>query len=150
MTELSELIFTTNRPVFPAKKPEEEFRNYVNSNRQDTVRNHYKAMRTNQTLEFVKRMEDKWLKFNFAKLTVMEAFKRLEGYVDSSDPDTSLPNLEHMMQTAEAIRAAGHPDWLQLVGLIHDMGKIQYLWGDEADGQEGKAESNQYALGNCK
>jgi inositol oxygenase len=52
-----------------------------------------------------------------------------------------------MLQTAESIRAAGHPDWLQLVGLIHDMGKIQYLWGEAADGQEGKGDSNQFALG---
>jgi len=28
-------------------------------------------------------------------------FEALKGYVDSSDPDISLPNKEHMMQTAE-------------------------------------------------
>ena len=66
-------------------------------------------------------MEKKWLNFNFDKLTVREAFRKLEGYVDSSDPDSSFPNLEHMLQTAESIREAGHPDWFQLVGLIHDM-----------------------------
>ena len=142
-------LFSENaaKPVFTGKA-EADFRNYVDSRRQDTVRNHYRAMRQSQTLEFVERMEAKWSKFEFDKLTVREAFKKLEGYVDSSDPDTSLPNLEHMMQTAEAIRAASHPDWLQLVGLIHDMGKIQYVWGDAADGQEGKADSNQFALGN--
>ena len=43
--------------------------------------------------------------------------------------------MEHMLQTAEAIRKAGHPDWFQLVGLLHDMGKIQYLWGAPEDGQ---------------
>lgn len=36
------------------------------------------------------------------------------------------------------IRAAGHPDWFQLVGLIHDMGKIMFMWGNSADGQMGK------------
>jgi hypothetical protein len=84
------------------------------------------------------------------------------------------PNLEHMLQTAESIRAAGHPEWFQvqpralpspsyftrcpftttgeficcpplwfllshwhqLVGLLHDMGKIMFLWGDKACGQE--------------
>lgn len=44
----------------------------------------------------------------------------------------------HMLQTAEGIRKKGHPDWFQLVGLIHDMGKIMFLWGDEKDGQKGK------------
>ena len=124
-----------------------EFRNYDDSSRQSTVENHYRAMRQHQTVAFVERMEAKWSQFTFDKLTVREAFKKLEGYVDSSDPDTSLPNLEHMLQTAESIRHAGHPDWFQLVGLIHDMGKIQYIWGDPADGQEGRADSNQFALG---
>lgn len=34
-----------------------------------------------------------------------------QSYVDSSDPDLDLPNLLHMLQTAEGIRKAGHPDW---------------------------------------
>ena len=58
------------------------------------------------------------------------------------------PNLLHLLQTAEGIRKAGHPDWLQLVGLLHDMGKIMFLWGDGADGQDGRsAHGKQWALG---
>lgn len=53
----------------------------------------------------------------------------------------------HMLQTAEGIRRAGHPDWMQLVGLIHDMGKIMFLWGTPEDGQIGTAEGPQWALG---
>lgn len=53
----------------------------------------------------------------------------------------------HMLQTAEGIRRAGHPDWMQLVGLIHDMGKIMFLWGAPEDGQVGTAEGPQWALG---
>ncbi len=46
------------------------------------------------------------------------------------------PNLEHMLQTAEGMRAAGLPDWFQLVGLLHDMGKIMCVWmgGGEVGG----------------
>ena len=51
-----------------------------------------------------------------------------------SDPDMDLPNIIHAYQTAEAIRKAGLPDWLQLVGLIHDLGKMMYLKGTESDG----------------
>jgi inositol oxygenase len=110
-------------------KLKEDFRNYVNSSRQDTVRRHYEDMRTNQTLAFVQKMHKK---YSFTdtyreKMTIREAFKKLESYVDSSDPDLSLPNLVHMLQTAEGIRRDGHPDWMQLVGLIHDMGKIMFL-----------------------
>jgi inositol oxygenase len=52
-----------------------------------------------------------------------------------------------LLQTAEGIRSAGKPDWMQLVGLSHDMGKIQYLWGRPEDGQEGTATGDQWALG---
>jgi inositol oxygenase len=34
------------------------------------------------------------------------------------------------LQTAEAIRADGHPDWMVMVGLIHDMGKVLCLFGE--------------------
>ncbi|MFK7873693.1 MAG: inositol oxygenase family protein [Oligoflexales bacterium] len=128
-------------------KPTEDFRNYHDSNRQHVVERHYQLMRQNQNLDFVKKMERKYLCFNHGSMTIWEAFTALKGYVDSSDPDSSLPNLEHMLQTAEAIRAQGEPEWFQLVGLLHDMGKIQYLWGHQKDGQEGTAEGDQWALG---
>jgi len=128
-------------------KDEEEFRNYENSDRQSVVERHYRTMRQNQTVEFVQRMQKKYMPFTNAKLTIWEAFQELKTYVDSSDPDTELPNLEHMLQTAEAIREQGHPDWFQLVGLLHDMGKIMFLWGSPEDGQEGTADGCQWSLG---
>jgi inositol oxygenase len=54
----------------------------------------------------------------------------LNTLVDDSDPDTDLSQLEHLMQTAEAIRADGHPRWFILTGLVHDLGKILCLWGE--------------------
>jgi len=127
-------------------KQETEFRNYTDSSRQETVDRHYRLMRQNQTVQFVEKMESKYGSFQNCKMTIWEGFEALKGYVDSSDPDSSLPNLEHMLQTAEAIRAAGHPDWFQLVGLIHDMGKIMFLWGTSSDGQEGTGDGDQWAL----
>jgi hypothetical protein len=58
-------------------KAESEFRNYLDSKRQLTVENHYRAMRQYQTEEFVEKMESKWKKFNFDRLTVREAFKKV-------------------------------------------------------------------------
>lgn len=107
-----------------AGKAVEEFRNYEDSDRQKVVENHYRMMRTNQTVAFVEKMYKKYHKFDKKQMTIWEAFDVLEGYVDSSDPDTELPNIEHAFQTAEGIRAAGLPDWFQLVGLIHDLGKM--------------------------
>lgn len=130
-----------------AGKALEEFRNYQDSARHKIVQLHYREMRSKQNVAYVNRMYEKYHDFKNAKMTVWEAFEALKGYVDSSDPDTDLPNLEHMLQTAEAIRAAGHPDWFQLTGLLHDMGKIMYLWGTEEDGQIGRADFPQWGLG---
>ena len=54
----------------------------------------------------------------------------LNQLVDDSDPDTDLDQFQHLLQTAEAIRADGHPDWMVLVGLMHDMGKVLCLFGE--------------------
>ena len=54
----------------------------------------------------------------------------LNTLVDDSDPDTDLSQIEHLLQTAEAIRADGHPRWFILTGLIHDLGKILCLMGE--------------------
>ena len=45
--------------------------------------------------------------------------------VDESDPDIDLPQIAHLLQSAEAARAA-HPDldWLHLACFIHDLGKV--------------------------
>jgi inositol oxygenase len=58
----------------------------------------------------------------------------LNNLIDVSDPDLDLPNVQHLIQSAEAIRAEGRPDWMQLAGLIHDLGKIMFLWGSDEDG----------------
>jgi inositol oxygenase len=129
-------------------KKAEEFRNYVNSDRQAVVENHYRLMRTNQCVDFVNKMEEF---YSFDKpravMSIRDAFRALESYVDSSDPDVDLPNLVHMLQTSEGMRRAGHPDWMQLVGLIHDMGKIMFLWGNKEIGQVGTGDGDQWALG---
>ncbi len=66
-------------------------------------------------------------------MTVWEAIEKLDTLVDESDPDTSLSQIQHLLQTAEAMRRDGKPDWMQLTGLIHDLGKLLCFFG--ADGQ---------------
>ena len=48
------------------------------------------------------------------------ALDYLNTLVDESDRDTELPQIMHLLQTAEAIRADGHPDWFVLTGFVHD------------------------------
>ena len=64
-----------NAPMPTTDKDECEFRNYEDSSRQDIVTNHYKLMRTHQTLEFHDRMVAKYGKFDHAKMTIREAFE---------------------------------------------------------------------------
>lgn len=64
-------------------------------------------------------------------MTIWEAMELLEKLVDESDPDTSVGQIEHLLQTAEAIRRDGKPDWMQLTGLVHDLGKLLCFFGAE-------------------
>lgn len=133
------------------EKSDEDFRVYSEDTSLPRVVEHYRDMRRFQTVEFYRRMEKKYTFENgaFRKLmTIEEAFEELETYVDASDPDLDLPNKVHLLQTAEGIRRAGHPDWFVLVGLLHDMGKIMFLWGSGQDGQDGYSPTGkQWALG---
>lgn len=63
-------------------------------------------------------------------MSVWDAFDFLNQLVDDSDPDTDLDQFQHLLQTSEAIRRDGHPDWMVLVGLMHDMGKVLCLFGE--------------------
>jgi inositol oxygenase len=113
-------------------KEQEDFRIFhdTGDGRYAIIRNTYLQMHTQQTVEYSKKMVEKWGALNSMKMTIMEAVEMLDDLVDESDPDTSLPNSLHAFQTAERIREA-HPDkdWFHLTGLIHDLGKVMALYG---------------------
>lgn len=110
-------------------KATEEFRNYEKPAR-DSVREFYKLNHTYQTYEFVLEKKNDYLKFDKKEMPVWGAFDFLNKLVDDSDPDTDLDQFQHLLQTSEAIRADGHPDWMVLAGLFHDMGKVLCLFGE--------------------
>ena len=45
---------------------------------------------------------------------IWEAAEFLNTLVDDSDPDTDLTQIEHLLQTSEAIRKDGQPRWMVL------------------------------------
>ena len=90
----------------------------------------YKENHTRQTLALATAKRDDFLRFNRRRLAVWDAFAFLNTLVDDSDPDTDLDQFQHLLQTAEAIRRDGHPDWMVLVGLLHDLGKVLCLFGE--------------------
>ncbi|AEO55814.1 hypothetical protein MYCTH_111314 [Thermothelomyces thermophilus ATCC 42464] len=69
------------------------------------------------------------------EMTVWEAIEKLNALIDNSDPDTELSQIHHLLQSAEAIRRDGKPRWMQLVGLIHDLGKLMLFFDGCAEGQ---------------
>lgn len=121
----------TRYPVAGEKvKAKEEFRNYENSKKDATVREFYRLNHKYQTYDFVQGKQKEFLQFNRKEMKVWEAMEFLNTLVDDSDPDTDLDQLQHLLQTGEAIRADGHPDWFILTGFIHDMGKVLCLFGE--------------------
>ncbi len=110
-------------------KSTEEYRNYDAPPR-DTVREFYRLNHIHQSYKFVLEKEKEYLSFNKKEMSVWDAFEFLNQLVDDSDPDTDLDQLQHLLQTSEAIRADGHPDWMVLTGLFHDMGKVLCLFGE--------------------
>jgi len=115
-------------PFQPAKE-KTEFRNYDATDR-ESVCEFYQLNHRYQTFDSVREKKSEFLKLNQKRLTVWEAMEFLNTIVDDSDPDIGLSQLQHALQTAEAIRADGHPDWFVLTGFIHDMGKVLCLFGE--------------------
>jgi inositol oxygenase len=117
----------------PPNKDQHAFRQYTNEAIHENIKQTYKLARQHQSVEHVRAMHTKYLTFEH-QMPVQTVFDELSTFVDISDPDISLPNFYHGIQTAESIRKDGHPEWLQVVGLVHDIGKIMYKWGCDEDG----------------
>lgn len=110
-------------------KPQEQFRDYGKFARPG-VREFYRLNHLHQTYDFVQAKKREYLALEKRTMGVWEAMEYLNTLVDDSDPDTDLSQIEHLMQTAEAVRRDGHPPWFILTGLIHDLGKILCLFGE--------------------
>jgi inositol oxygenase len=110
--------------------PARQFRDYRSDDTPPRIREFYRVNHERQTLAFVVEQKLRFLKLDRERMDVWRAIERLDELVDESDPDTELSQLQHLLQTAEAIRADGHPDWFVLAGLLHDVGKILSLWGE--------------------
>lgn len=119
----------------------------------------YEAQHKNQTVDFVKSQKEQLERImhmifqakslqelrileqegHIRLLSLWQTLLELDKLIDESDPDTSLPNSIHALQSAEAIRAdlpnialelgvaEESISWFVLVGLLHDMGKIDAL-----------------------
>ncbi len=117
-------------PQASGDKPSDAFRDYDAPAVRPGVREFYRLNHRHQTLDFVRAKKADYLPRARRTMGIWDAMEFLNTLVDDSDPDTDLTQIEHLLQTAEAIRADGHPRWFILTGLIHDLGKILCLWGE--------------------
>lgn len=112
-----------------SQKPAQEFRDYAAESRA-CVKELYRLNHQHQTLDFVLAQKAEYGRLDKREMGIWEAMDYLNTFVDDSDPDIELPQIMHAMQTAEAIRADGHPRWFILAGFIHDLGKVLGLFGE--------------------
>lgn len=105
------------------------YRNYAD-HQTDRVANFYKQNHEGQTLAFARARQAQYKTLNQSTMSTWDAILKLDTLVDESDPDTDLSQLDHLLQTAEAIRLDNQPKWLQLTGLIHDLGKLLCFYGE--------------------
>lgn len=117
------------RERYDPNRQQEEFRQY-DEHSPEVVKEFYRQNHEQQTVEFVRRKKQEYGALNHDRRGIWESLEHLNTLVDDSDPDTDLSQLEHALQTAESIRADGHPRWMVLTGLIHDLGKVLCFHGE--------------------
>lgn len=116
---------------FDTEKDKTQFRQYETAS--DRVKNFYLEQHTKQTVAYNLKARNDFKSKTRAEMTIWEAMERLNTLIDESDPDTELGQIEHLLQSAEAMRRDGRPRWMQLTGLIHDLGKLLFFF--DAQGQ---------------
>lgn len=131
LEETSDCVDEVNVLKDSIKQDKTQFRHYEDAC--DRVKDFYLEQHTKQTVAYNLRARNRFKSKVRAEMTVWEAIEKLNTLIDESDPDTSLSQIEHLLQSAEAIRRDGKARWFQLTGLIHDLGKLLYFY--DAEGQ---------------
>ena len=108
------------------------FRDYSNVNNE--VKENYKNERLFQTVPYVQIMRQKFANVSFF-LPFFSILEKMNDFIDLSDPDTELPNIQHAFQCAEKARKDGQPEWFIFSLFIHDFGKLLFLQNDLKNGQ---------------
>ncbi|MCJ1251130.1 hypothetical protein MMC30_008361 [Trapelia coarctata] len=119
------------RSQWDAEKDKTQFRQYEEAG--ERVKSFYREQHEKQTVAYNLKARNDFKFKTRAKMTIWQAMEKLNTLIDESDPDTSLTQIEHLLQSAEAIRRDGKPRWFQLTGLIHDLGKLFFFF--DAQGQ---------------
>ncbi|KAI1812630.1 DUF706-domain-containing protein [Poronia punctata] len=125
----------TEKSKFDTEKDKSQFRQYY-TDACSRVRDFYTEQHTKQTVSYNLSIRQHHFSPSSTrpeiKMSIWQAMEKLDTLIDDSDPDASaLSQIHHLLQSAEAIRRDGKPRWMQLTGLIHDLGKLLYFHGSE-------------------
>ena len=90
----------------------------------------YKENHREQTVAVANAKAERFRALGERKMSAWDVLLELDEFIDESDPDTELGQLDHALQTAEAARVAQAPEWLVLTALVHDLGKVLCLFGE--------------------
>lgn len=133
--EVNSIKYDT-KSKFDSSKDKGTFRQYEDAC--DRVKNFYREQHEKQTVAYNLAARNRFYSASRPRprMTIWQAMEKLDTLVDESDPDTSLSQIEHLLQSAEAIRRDGKPRWMQVTGLIHDLGKLMLFFPElETQGQ---------------
>src|SRR6202046_4519691 len=119
--------FLTGR--YQEGKSEDQFRQY-DEKATPGVAEFYRLNHQYQTFDYVVAKEKEYFGLKKGMKSIWEAAEFLNQLVDDSDPDTDLTQIEHLLQTSEAIRRDNQPRWMVLTGFLHDLGKCLCLYGE--------------------
>jgi len=82
-------------------------------------RQHHRRMWMKQSVQYVKLMRERYSKFDLHLMTIEEALNLTKYVTTTLSLTPSLRTLS--FHTAELAKKEGHPDWVQLVALIHGL-----------------------------
>ncbi|OQR92997.1 inositol oxygenase [Achlya hypogyna] len=92
---------------------------------------HVKIMRKYQTMAFARAQRQRFATLDRAVWSIDDACRALLALYGEAHCRCDSRVLKHMLHDAEAVRAAGHPDWLQLIVFLRGLGLLFLLWADE-------------------
>jgi hypothetical protein len=85
-----------------------------------------------QDLDKVQKLKNRYSKNVFGKIKVVDAIRMLSECVDPSDTELFCTSqLVHTLQVVESMTKAKMSNDMIMLGLVHDLGKILLLLGDE-------------------
>jgi len=94
-------------------------------------RMHYRQKWLTQTVEYVRTMRETYLSFQLGCMGLRTALDTIATSIPCrpfclvEDEEQECPSLRSLCyRTAEEARRSGQPDWVQLVALLHDMGRV--------------------------